>query len=128
MLSVRNPRTFKNYAKSTRGASSSCTVGSNIRHEVAPLPRRCGGEVGGMYGGGGGTGGGGVGGSHTRRCTQRAVHTQGGAHKRRSVATAGVLLFKGPRARWHTHKAVHTQGGAHKRRCIHKAVHTKGGL
>ena len=24
-----------------------------------------------------------------------AVHTQGGAHTRRSVATAGVLLFKG---------------------------------
>ena len=32
-------------------------------------------------------------------CTQKAVHTQGGTHKRRSVATAGVLLFKGPQAR-----------------------------
>ena len=27
--------------------------------------------------------------------THKAVHTQGGAHKRRSVATVGVLLFKG---------------------------------
>ena len=27
--------------------------------------------------------------------TGKAVHTQGGAHTRRSVATAGVLLFKG---------------------------------
>ena len=51
--------------------------------------------------------------AYTRRCTQKAVcshrrslviegatgkavHTQGGAHKRRSVATARVLLFKGP--------------------------------
>ena len=69
------------------------------------------------------------GGTYTRRCTQKAVcshrgslvnlwaackavHTQGGAHKRRSVATAGVLSFKGPQARRHTHKAVHTKGGA----------------
>ena len=73
------------------------------------------------------------------------MHTQGGTHKRRSVATAGVLLFKGPQARQCTHKAVHTQGGKHKRRsvatagvmlvegpqarrCTHKAEHTKGGL
>ena len=40
------------------------------------------------------------------------VHTQGGAHKRRSIATAGVLLFKGPQAGRYTQKAVYTQGGA----------------
>ena len=34
-------------------------------------------------------------GPQARRCTHKAVHTQGGAHKRRSVATAGVMLFKG---------------------------------
>ena len=33
---------------------------------------------------------GGFGGSYTRRFTHKAVHTQGGAHTRRSVATAGV--------------------------------------
>ena len=63
------------------------------------------------------------------------VHTQGGARKRRSVATAGVLLFQGcvgagPRVerrelkQWggSMHKAVHAQGGAHKRRCTQNAV------
>ena len=34
------------------------------------------------------------GGTHTRRYTHKAGHTQGGAHNTRSVATAGVLLFK----------------------------------
>ena len=34
-------------------------------------------------------------GPQARRYTQKAVHTQGGTHKRRSVATAGVMLFKG---------------------------------
>ena len=29
------------------------------------------------------------------RCTHKAVHTPGGANTRQSVATAGVLLFKG---------------------------------
>ena len=59
----------------------------------------------------------------------QAVHTEGGGthkvetHKRRSVATAGVLLFKGPQARRYTQKAVHTQGEN-----THKAEHTKGGL
>ena len=43
-----------------------------------------------MYGGGGGTG-------------DLAVHTQGGAHKEQSVATAGVGLSTVPTA-----KAVHT--------------------
>ena len=43
------------------------------------------------------------------------MHTQGGAYTRWSVATAGVMLFKGPQARWCTQKAVHTQGSAHKR-------------
>ena len=63
----------------------------------------------------------------------------------RSVATAGVMLLKGPQARRYTQKAVHTQGGTHKRRSVatagvvllkgpqarrytQKAVHTKGGL
>ena len=49
--------------------------------------------------------------------TGKAVRTQGGAHKRRFVATAGVLLFKGPPG-----KAVHTKGGTH------KVVRIKGGL
>ena len=79
-----------------------------------------------------------------RRYTQKAVHTQGGTHKRRLVATAGVTLFKGPQARRYTQKAVHTQGGTHKRRPVatagvmlfkgpqarrytQKAVHTQGG-
>ena len=60
------------------------------------------------------------------------------------MATAGVMLFKGPQARWYTQKAVHTQGGTHKRRSVatarvllfkgpqarrytEKAVHTQGG-
>ena len=81
------------------------------------------------------------------------MHTQGGTPKRWFVATAGVMLFKGPQARRCTHKAEHPkgglwppqgscylrghrQGGAHTRRnkqkavcgCPHKAEHTKGGL
>ena len=48
------------------------------------------------------------------------MHTGGSAHtrpkkKRRPVATAGVLLFKGPQVRWYTQKTVHAQGGTHKR-------------
>ena len=78
------------------------------------------------------------GGTHTRQCTHKAEHAQGGAHKRRSVANARVLLFKrgaglapasseasrsrglvgAPQARRYTHKAVHTQGGAHKGRSV----------
>ena len=34
-------------------------------------------------------------GPQARRYTQKAVHTQHGTHKRRSVATAGVMLFRG---------------------------------
>ena len=34
-----------------------------------------------------------------RRYTLKAVHTQGGTHRRRSVATAGLMLLKGPQAR-----------------------------
>ena len=69
---------------------------------------------------------GGVGGPHTRRCTHKEVHTEGGAHKRRSVATAGVLLFKGgagagPRVE----RSEPERGGGG---CTHKAVHTQGGL
>ena len=48
----------------------------------------------------------------------KAVHTEGGAHNRRSMATAGVMLLKGPQARRDTKKAVHTQGGTHKRRSV----------
>ena len=61
------------------------------------------------------------------------------------MATAGVMLSKGPQARRYTQKAVHTQGGTNKRRpvatagvmlfkgprarcCTQKAVHTQGGL
>ena len=65
------------------------------------------------------------------------------------MATAGVMLLKGPQARRYTRNAVHTQGGAtqgrtHKRRSVatagvmllkgpqarrytKKAVHTQGG-
>ena len=57
-------------------------------------------------------------GPQARRYTQKAVPTQGGAHKRRPVATAGVMLFKGPQARRYTQNAVPTQGGAHKRRPV----------
>ena len=69
--------------------------------------------------------------------TDKAVHTQGGAHTRQSVATAGVLIFKGvvgagacversePKqgvVQQCTNKAVHTQGSAHTRRCTQKVV------
>ena len=67
-------------------------------------------------------------GPQARRYTQNAVHTQGGAHKRRSIATAGVMLLRGAQARRYTQNAVHTQGGTHRTRCTRKAVHTKGGL
>ena len=50
-------------------------------------------------------------GPQARRYTQKAVHTKGGTHKRRSVATAGVMLLKGPQARRYTQKAEHTEGG-----------------
>ena len=49
-------------------------------------------------------------GPQARRYTQKAVPTQGGAHKRRPVATVGVMLFKGPQARRYTQKAVRTKG------------------
>ena len=81
-----------------------------------PVPRRCGG-------GGGGAGG------EVRgvwRFTNKAVHTLGRAHKRRSVATALVLLFKGPQARRYTHKAVHTEpvatAGVFLFKCTQKGV------
>ena len=42
------------------------------------------------------------GGTHRRRCTYKAEQTKGGTHKRRPVATAGVMLLKGPQARRYT--------------------------
>ena len=80
----------------------------HIRHEVAPPPPHPGGTEGstgegtggGVTGGGlrrgtggGVSGGGGGTGTHRRRCTHKAVHTQGSAHTRRSVATAGVSCY-----------------------------------
>ena len=38
----------------------------------------------------------------------KAVRTQGSAHRGRFMATAGVMLFRGPQARRYTHNAVHT--------------------
>ena len=38
------------------------------------------------------------------------------------MATAGVILFKGPQARRYTRNAVHTQGGAYTMRNARKAV------
>ena len=76
-------------------------------------------------------------GTHTRQCTPKAEHTQGGAHKRRFVATARVLLFKGrvgagPRIErsellqgfgwWSKGKAIHTQGSAHTSSSTQRAV------
>ena len=49
--------------------------------------------------------------AYRRLCIHKAVHTQGGAHKRRSVVTARVLLFKWPQAAWYTSKAMHRKGG-----------------
>ena len=115
----------------------------HIRHEPPPLPRRWWGCTGG--GGtrgvrGEGTGGY-RGGGHGRQGL--AVHTQGGAQIRRSMAAAGFLLFKGvgglapasskasrlwSAASSREGLAVHTQGGACTRPCTHKAVHTQGGL
>ena len=43
--------------------------------------------------------------------TGKAVHTEGGAHNRRYVVTAGVMLLEGPQARRYTQKAVHAKGG-----------------
>ena len=73
--------------------------------------------------------------THTRRCIHKVVHTQGGAHTRRSVATAGVLLFKGgclcwpprgaKRAEARGGLAVHTQGGAYTRWCTQGNAHTR---
>ena len=34
------------------------------------------------------------------------------------MATAGVMLLKGPQAKGYTQRAVHTQGGTHKRRFV----------
>ena len=76
------------------------------------------------------------GGAYTRRCTYKAVHTQGAAHKMRAVATARVLLCRGgagvspassegspsPNTRRCMHKAVHIQGGAHTRHRTQKVV------
>ena len=94
-------------------------------YRTKPPPPYLGGRGGGRGGGREGRGGmgwvGGEGGG-VGSYTQKAVHTQGGTHKRRSVATAGVMLFKGPQARRCTQKAVHTQGGAHRRRNTQKAV------
>ena len=83
-----------------------------------------------------------VGCAQTRRCINKAVHTQGKADTRQCVATAGFWLFKagvevGVRVEWSkpsnewtvwpcTPNAVHTQGGAHTRPCIHKAQHKQG--
>ena len=53
-------------------------------------------------------GGEGRGGGYRReglRSTHKAVHTQGSAHTRRSVATAGVLLFKGGCGGWPPRRA-----------------------
>ena len=59
------------------------------------------------------------GGTHKTRCLHKAVHT-----KRRPVATAGVMLFKGPQARRHTQNAVPAQGGAQKKAvCGHRRSH-----
>ena len=61
------------------------------------------------------------------------MHTQGGAHIGRSVATAGILILKGgvgagPQVEQSEpkqgevgqsrHKAVHAQGGAHTRQSV----------
>ena len=66
------------------------------------------------------------------RAYTQAVHTQGGAHTRRSVATAGVLLFTGGAglapASSEESRSKGRFGGTHTRRGIHKAVHTQGGL
>ena len=39
------------------------------------------------------------------------MHTQGVANITWFVATAGVMLFEGPAARWCTHKVEHTKSG-----------------
>ena len=85
-----------------------------------------------------------------REATAKVLHTEGSAHTRWSVATAGVMLFKGPQARRYTEGGAHTRwntpkggmwplqvscylgghrhGGTHRRRCTHKAEQTKGHL
>ena len=73
-----------------------------------------------------------TGGAHTRRCTHKARHTQGGAHKRRSIAVQESCYLRGVRGLAPASSAasrMHSRtGGTHTRRCTHKAVHTKGGL
>ena len=73
------------------------------------------------------------GGAHTRRCTHKALHTQGGAHNTWSVASAGVLLCKRGREGWlpassEAGRGKGSFGSSHTRRCTHKAVHTTGSL
>ena len=55
--------------------------------------------------------------------TGKAVHTEGGTHKRRNTQKAVC----GHR-RSHVIEGATGKGGAHRRRCTHKAEHTKGGL
>ena len=73
-----------------------------------------------------------TGGAHTRRYIHKAGHTQGGTHKRRSVAVQESCYLRGVRGlapASSTASRMHSRtGGAHTRRYIHKAVHTKGGL
>ena len=90
--------------------------------------------------------------AYTRRCTHKAVHTQGGAHPRWSAATARVLLFQGvarvsPRVERSEPSVERSEPSVarskprctmcvgrvssahtHTRRCIHKAGHTQCGL
>ena len=65
------------------------------------------------------------GGAYTRQCTYKAVYTQGDAHKRRSVATTRVFLFKGGAGE--SPASTEASCSARTRRCIHKAVHTRSG-
>ena len=73
-----------------------------------------------------------TGGAHTRRYIHKAGHTQGGTHKRRSVAVQESCYLTGVRGLAPALSAasrMHSRtGGAHTTRNIHKAVHTKGGL
>ena len=54
-------------------------------------------------------------GPQARRYTQIAVQTQGGIHTRRSVATTGVMSFKGPQGGFLLFQEAHGVGGVSER-------------
>ena len=64
------------------------------------------------------------GGTHTRRCTHKAVHTKGPLWPPQESCYVGGVWGCPPHGA--KRAVVHIQGGAYTRRCTYKAVHTQG--